>query len=252
MQRRALLKSLGAAGAVTAAGATGVAGATDASGNEVVFESSHDGRGDVPLAQVSVAHLSPDAPAVDIYVNNFRAVSDVAFGDISDYFALPAGTYTAKITPAGDPDTVVFEGDVELDAQFYTLAAVGEVGNATLQPLLLVDGDVALVRLVHTVPDAPAVDVTVGDGEAVIFDGVGFAESSGYVQVPAGDYTLEVRPDTEDNTGDVVTTFDVSLEGTVSYSAYATGYLDPESAGADADRAFDLRVIMDGSDGLDV
>jgi hypothetical protein len=42
-------------------------------------------------AQVRVAHFSPDAPAVDVYVNDDRVLSGVKYKTVSKYLELPAG-----------------------------------------------------------------------------------------------------------------------------------------------------------------
>ena len=203
-------------------------------------------------AAVRVAHLSPDAPEVDVIVDGSTVLEGVGFGAVSDYLALPGGTYTVTITPAGDPETVVFEGDVTVEAgTAYTVAALGEVSEGAdqpFEPLILEDdneppsGDTARVRAVHASPDAPAVDITAGGGETVLFDGVAYRDS-GYTEVPAGEYTLEIRGDTESNDGDVVADFDVAVEGGQVYTAFAAGYLSPDDEPADT--AFDLFVVQD-------
>jgi hypothetical protein len=198
---------------------------------------------------VRVAHASPDAPNVDVYVDDSVVLEDVPFRTISDYLDVPTGTRTVKITAAGDEETVAFEGDVEVGSGAYTVAAIGEltVEEPTFQPLVVEDdlsdpgSDMSRVTLVHASPDAPAVDVTAGEGETVVFDGVAFGET-GMATVPAGDYSLEIRGDTESNDGDVVTTVDVTLEGGAAYSAFALGYLSPDDA--PADEPFGLELVQ--------
>lgn len=193
-----------------------------------------------PEAAVRVAHFSPDAPNVDVYVDGEQVLADVAYGDVSPYLEVPPGTYTVTITAAGDPGTVAFEGDVTIESAFYTVAAIGELGATTFEPLVLVDAGSALVRLVHASPDAPAVDVYAND--QLVFENAAFGESTAYVAVPAGAYTLDVRPAGDPET--TVASFDVTLELATAYSAYAIGYLEPP---ADlAERAFDLQVTVDG------
>jgi hypothetical protein len=206
-------------------------------------------------ATLRVAHLSPDAPNVDVYVDESAVLEDVSFGTVSDYLALEPGAHTVEITAAGEPDTSVFQGEVSLEeGQAYTAAAIGEVGEMGDQPfevLVLEDdtsspsSDTDRIRLLHASPDAPAVDVTVASGD-VLFDGIAYGESS-TVEVPAGDYTLEIREDTEGNDGDVVAEFDVSLTGGVAYSAFAAGYLTPDDAPVNT--PLDLVVVQD-SDGM--
>ncbi|WP_084509902.1 DUF4397 domain-containing protein [Haloplanus natans] len=208
-------------------------------------------------ASLRVAHMSPNAPNVDVYADGSAVLEDVAFGAVSDYLEVPAGERQLRITPAGQSGTTVFEGAVPVESgTAYTVAAVGEVGDMAdqpFEPLVLEDdnsdpgGDMARVRLVHASPDAPAVDVTLASNGDVLFDGVAFGES-GYVTVPAGDYTLQIRGDTDSNDGDVVAEFDVSLDGGQVYTGFAAGYLSPDDEPADT--AFDLIVANDTGGGM--
>ncbi|EJN61462.1 DUF4397 domain-containing protein [Halogranum rubrum] len=204
---------------------------------------------DSEMGMVRVAHASPDAPNVDVYVDDSVVLEDVPFRTVSDYLDVPTGTHTVKITAAGDEETVAFEGDVDVGAGAYTVAAIGELTSedTEFQPLVVEDdlsdpgSDMARVTLVHASPDAPAVDVTAGDGETVVFDGVAFGET-GTAEVPAGDYTLEIRGDTDSNDGEVVTTADVTLDGGAVYSVFALGYLSPDDE--PADESFGLELVQ--------
>jgi hypothetical protein len=226
-----------------------------ASGNSTSTDDSASTEGDT--SGVRVIHASPDAPPVDVYVDNESVLANVSFGTVSDYLDVSSGTRTVTITAADDPEAVVFEGDVEVEADTnYTVAAVGEVteGAATsFGPVVLEDNatepdaEEAAVRLAHLSPDAPAVDVTVAATGDALFDNVSYGNATDYATVPAGNYTLEVRPDTESNDGDVVATFNVSLEGGTAYTAFAVGYLDPDDAPADT--PFDLIVATDRTTG---
>jgi hypothetical protein len=203
--------------------------------------------------------MSPNAPNVDVYADGSAVLEDVAFGAVSDYLEVPAGERQVRITPAGDAETTVFEGAVPVESgTAYTVAAVGEVGDMAdqpFEPLVLEDDnsdpgdDMARVRLVHASPDAPAVDVTTGGGMGnTLFDGVAFGDS-GTVTVPPGDYTLQIRGDTESNDGDVVAEFDVSLTGGGVYTGFAAGYLSPDDDPSDT--AFDLVVSQDAGGSMD-
>lgn len=234
---------MGVAGGLTAASGTVLA----------VGEHEHDDRKkdektatdddkttDVHGAAVRVAHFSPDAPNVDIYVEGNRVLADVAYGTVSPYLEIEPGTYTVTITAAGDPETVAFSGDVTFGAGFYTVAAVGELGAGTFEPLVLLDAGSALARLVHASPDAPAVDVYADD--QLLFENVAFTESTDYVPVPAGDYTITVRPAGDPET--TVASFDVTLELGMAHTGYAIGYLEPP---ADVEaRDFTVQLAVDG------
>lgn len=212
-------------------------------------EMTEDGSMD-SSAMVRVAHLSPDAPNVDVYVDGSAVLEDVAFTDVSGYLELAPGTYTVEITPAGDMSTSVFEQDLELAAADYTIAAAGELASdgEEFSPLVLEDdtsapdGGESRVRLVHASPDAPAVDVTVNATGGAIFDNVAFGETA-TTTVAANDYTIEVRPETDTNDGDVVLDQDISVNGGTGYTVFAAGYLSPDDE--PGDESFQLVVVQD-------
>jgi len=210
---------------------------------------------DMDPASLRVAHLSPNAPNVDVYVDETAVLEDVPFGAVSNYLTVPAGAHQVAITAAGDADTVVFDEELTVAAgTHYTAAAVGELGDddddrpfevlVLEDDVILPEDGMAKLRLVHTSPDAPAVDVTVESSGDVLYDGVAFGES-GYVTVPEGAYTVQVRGDTMANDGDVVASFDVDLMGGTVYTAFAGGYLDPDDDDEPAENAFDLFVAVD-------
>jgi hypothetical protein len=257
-RRRTFLKTIGGtAVALTLAGCGASEDGTDDGGEDMSDDemsgddtSGDDGTGEPEpeSAGVNVAHLSPDAPNVDVYVDGDAVLEDVPFRTFSDYLDLTEGEYDIEITAAGDPDTVVFDQTVELGAGDFTAAAVGELAEEN-QPFSveifesdreLPDG--ARVRAIHASPDAPNVDITVAETGDALFEDVPFG-AAGSVEVPAGEYTLEIRPATENNDGAVVASFDVELAAETVYTAAAVGYLEPDSA--PADEPFDLEIAVD-------
>ena len=181
------------------------------------------------------AHFSPDAPNVDVYVGDHRILADVPFGAISGYTSLRPGRYRVRITAAGAPDTVAFDDHLDLPAGEFTVAATGELSEGTFEPLVLEDDagrpgrGTTRVRVVHAAPDAPAVDVTAGDGTA-LFEGVAFGDSGGYATVDAGEYDLAVR---SASGGDPVAEVPATFESGTVYTAFVTGYLTPDDEPTD-------------------
>lgn len=185
-------------------------------------------------ANVRVLHASPDAPAVDVFVDGSEAISDLAFDDITEYVSLPAGDHSIQVFPAsadgmGDP---VIEADVTLMADTdYTIAAVGLL--AGIEPLVLVDDSGAPaagetnLRFVHASPDAPAVDIY-AEGAGVVVSSASFKDASGYLNLAAGSYNLEVRA-----AGTETVALDlpgIALEEGKVYTAFAVGLLDGDPA----------------------
>jgi hypothetical protein len=150
-------------------------------------------------AMVRVIHASPDAPAVDVWVDGAPAIQGLAFPEGTDYVELPAGDHQVQVVPAGGAvEDAVIDATLTLTGgAAYTVAAVGLVADITAQVFednlaAPADGQ-AHVRVIHASPDAPAVDIAVTDGP-VLIENLAFPDASDYTPVPAGSYDLEVRP----------------------------------------------------------
>jgi hypothetical protein len=184
-------------------------------------------------AEVRVVHASPDAPPVDVLVNNaIRAFEGIPFDPfnpsegITDYAGLPAGVYNIKVVPeGGEPGDEVIEADLNLfyDTD-YTVVAVDFLDS--IDPVVMVDdntpadlGSVKL-RFLHASPDAPPVDIRVADGP-YLWQEVEFKEIGDYLTIPAGRYDIQVLIA---GTSDVALPLnDLRLESGTTYTVYAVG-----------------------------
>lgn len=177
-------------------------------------------------ACISVVHASPDAPNVDLYVNGELALSNLGFGWWSNWIALPEGEYQVQVAPTGESvDMAVIDATVNLEAgQAYQIAATGFVEEIAPQVLTVdlaeISEGTARVQVVHTVPDAPAVDIALTDGD-VLISSLEFPMASEFLDVPAGVYDLEVRIA---GTEDVVLALpEAELTANTFYHVYAIG-----------------------------
>lgn len=154
------------------------------------------------LSRIRIAHLSPDAPAVDIYVNGAASgIQTLAFQDISGWVELPAGTYRVAVVPAGAPIDQAAIGPVSLNLPangWTTVAAIGSLANGSLRPAVYREdvsrlaADQARVTVFHGIEDAPAVDVMLADGTKLVRN-LAFGQGR-TITVPAGTYDLQVVP----------------------------------------------------------
>ena len=89
-----------------------------------------------------MAHLSPDAPLVDLVVDDELVLRDVAFSDVTGYLLLPAGEHELRVFAHRLPQ----ELEVGLDAAAGTSVGTGGVSGAppraaratrTLEPVTL-------------------------------------------------------------------------------------------------------------------
>jgi hypothetical protein len=154
---------------------------------------------------VRLAHLSPDTPAVDVYLKpasggKQERFPGVAYGVMSPYLRLPVGTYSVAMRPAGaDPDSdPVLTLEVNVDnGQAYTVAGVGRYADLGLKvihdDLKLPAANESKVRIIQASVRAPVLDVGVNNGPAIA-DGVQFATTTSYRQVKPGTWTVRVQP----------------------------------------------------------
>ena len=92
----------------------------------------------VPTTTVQVLHASPDAPAVNVFIDGTEALSDVDYKDASGWVTLDAGTYSIDvqgILPGGNA-SVIGPADLTFDEDtINTVVALNDVQN--IEPLVL-------------------------------------------------------------------------------------------------------------------
>ena len=158
-------------------------------------------------ALLRLAHLSPDTPAVDVYVDSVAdpdagvVLPGVGYGTISDYQDVAPGTYTVAMRAAGDDPATppVLSTTVEVGVNSArTVAGVGYFADLGLEvledDLTLPSPGQARMRVVAAAAGAGALDVSRVGGPDLA-NGLEFATATGYVDVPAGQTGLQVTPD---------------------------------------------------------
>jgi hypothetical protein len=204
----------------------------------MAFTSCDDDDDEVVLenANVMVVHASPDAPGVDLFINNTK-INNAAlmFPNNTGYLNVPSGTQNVKINAAGTSTTVI-EANLDLEpGEDYSVFAINTLEN--IEPLVLEDDlaepadNMAHVRFVHLSPDAPAVDIAV-QGGPVLFSNRAFKSATDFTPVAAGTYTLEVRP--AGTTTVALTIPDVMIMDGMIYTVFARGFLSPPTGNTNA------------------
>ncbi|TPE44849.1 DUF4397 domain-containing protein [Pontibacter mangrovi] len=184
----------------------------------------------VDQASVMVVHASPDAPGVDLYVDNTKVNSAALnYPDNTGYLDVEAGERNFKVTAAGaGVGSPVINADVDLEKDMsYTVFAADMLSDIT--PVVLEDDLImpasgqAHVRFVHLSPDAPDVDVVVQGGPELFTD-IEFKEATAFTPVAAGSYTVEVQPV---GTDVAAVTATLDLQPGKIYTVFAKGFLNP-------------------------
>lgn len=192
-------------------------------------------------ANVRVIHASPDAPAVDIYVDGQPAFENAAFKDVTDYAMLAPGEKTIQVfaSSANGEGKPVLEQKLSVEAgKNYSVLAVGKLENLALKVLedQKGSGEKAGLRAVHASPNAPAVDIGLKGGDALIKN-LAFTQNSEYQFIDPGTYNLEIRPAGTDKA--VLDLPNLPVEAGVNYTAIALGLLD-------GDPSLNVILLKDG------
>ena len=154
-----------------------------------------------------LAHLSPNTPAVDVYLYSFHnsnaliVVHHVAYGTISGYQKVPAGEYTVAMRLAGAPasSSPVISTSVNIKpGRAYTVAGMGPAKGLRLQVLkdrLTTPKGKVLVRIIQA--SLRQHKVTIRADHAVIARDVPFASVTSYKVVKPGDWNVTAAGPTD-------------------------------------------------------
>jgi hypothetical protein len=186
---------------------------------------------------IRLAHLSPNTPAVDVYLYSFDnsnamiVLHHVAYGTVSPYESVQAGDYSVAMRAAGASATSqpVLSTSVTIAAgHAYTVAGMGPESGLRLQVLdddLTTPPGQTLVRVIQASLKQQAVKVTLGS--TVLSGSLKFASVSAYQAVTPGAQTVTV-------------------------SAVSAGAGDTSSSVTCAAGTVHTLVVLDGASGLEV
>lgn len=187
---------------------------------------------DIAQANVLVIHASPDAPGVDLLVDDVKQnTSALTYPQNTGYLKVNAGARNFKVNVAGTTTTVI-NANVTLEQdKSYSVFAIDSVSKISA---VVVADDLstpasgkAHVRFIHLSPNAPAVDIAV-DGGAVVFPNTSFKVGTAFTPLDAGTYDLEVRVA---GTQTVALDLDpINLEAGKIYTVFAKGFLTADGA----------------------
>ena len=156
---------------------------------------------------VRLAHLSPNTPAVDVYLYSFGDPSaelvlhHVGYGVVSPYEALAAGDYTVAMRAAGAAATTkpVLSASISVSAgDAYTVAGLGPESGLRLQVLhdsLTTPPGKVLVRVIQASLQQHVVTVT-WNGQPTVSN-LTFGSVSAYQAVAPATATLHVAGTSE-------------------------------------------------------
>jgi len=185
-----------------------------------------------PKAAFYVFHASPDAPAIDLFVENgARLAGGLAFKQASPLLELVAGPYKVDARIAGMPTTLASTNLKLLPGLQWAILVAGLAKNAPAGKGLAFiaapkaqKGESTLWRVIHAVPDVGTLDLK--DNGPVLFAGLNYLQVPQYLQkdLPVATVQLSLRdmptklwniviPQTMDKTKGEVTTIYLTGSG---------------------------------------
>ena len=175
--------------------------------------------------RILVVHASPNAPAVDLLVDNTKVGTALAYPNNTPYLDVVVGKRNIKVNVTGTSTSAInVDFDVAKNVN-YTIFAADSVSKIT--PVVFTDDlttpavGKAHVRVIHMAPNAPKVDVWIDN--AKVLSGVRFKEASTFTPLSSGTHTFEVKLE---NTNTVVISVpNYNLAEKKIYTIFARGFV---------------------------
>lgn len=180
------------------------------------------------MSYLRVFHAVPDAPPIDVYINDKKIVGNLRFKQFSEYLPIPRGTYSLKVFQAGTMSLPIISKKLIIDGnEIATIAAINMTKDVALmsinEPMLKIKPANTNLRFIHLSPNSPHVDVVLPSG-GMLFQDIGYAETTDYIPVAPATYTVQVKPTGSNKV--VLTVPNITLKPERYYTIYAIGLLD--------------------------
>jgi len=196
---------------------------------------------DSHVPQLRAVHLSPDAPAVDISVNNAVVLSGVEYRQASQFLRVDEGSTDISVLVPALNNASALDATLNLEQDMkYTVIAANTVANGLPLTPIVINDDIlaptsgnADITVVHgstaaqaAAPNGVDVYVTAPDGELTgpVLTGISFGAISPELSLPAGDYRVRITPAA--STTVVYDSGTLSLADGVEYVAVAADDVD--------------------------
>ncbi|MFL6208726.1 MAG: DUF4397 domain-containing protein [Pyrinomonadaceae bacterium] len=211
--------------------------ASESNQNQPVTTTTNTGTSNAPPAAevkqrgnalVRVIHTVPGGPAVDVFADDAKVFTGIAYKTTSPYKEVSGERHTFRIRPAGqDTAQPLAENSEGLsDGKHYTVVAWADANG---KPALYVFNDdlvppaagKAKVRVLHASADAGEVDVYAKEGNKKLFGGVNALKETSYSEFEPMSGPIEVRP--EGQTKPVLTLPNAKLDAGDTYTIVIVG-----------------------------
>jgi len=183
-------------------------------------------------ASINVIHASPDAPGVDLLVDNVKVnAAALNFPEASGYLKVFSGTRNIKVNATGTNNSVI-NADLTFSAdRYYSVYAYNRLASIAA---IVVEDNLAMpaagqahIRFFHLSPNAPIVTVGTLSGATFtpVFSNRSFetqataSANQNFTPVAAGTYTFDVQA----NGASVLNLPNIVLQAGKIYTVFAKG-----------------------------
>lgn len=186
-----------------------------------------------PVSYVSFYQSSPDAPDLNIYIDN-RLANNQAFKYTSyyTYSRFIPGTYRFKFTPANASNAYIDTALTFQEDKIYSIFTVNKFQDIDVlivkDSLVAPNSGKASIRVINLSPDAPALDlVTTGTSGTSQFANVDFKENTLFKEINGGTHSFQIR---EAGKSDVMLSIpNQALQAGGVYTFLVRGLITPSS-----------------------
>lgn len=184
-----------------------------------------------PVALVSLYQGSPDAPDLDVVVDNRNIFNGkFEYTDYTGYLNFYTGDRNFKFSPFNASNALIDTTLNLVQGKVYSVFVIDKLSS--IEALLVQDSSAtpaagnAMVRFVHLSPDAPAINVAVTDQAGdPLFGDQSFKSASAFKEVTARTYSFTVKPAGGDTA--LLTVPNITLEAGRYYTIIVRGFTAP-------------------------
>jgi hypothetical protein len=182
------------------------------------------------VAYVSIYNAVPDAPELDIVVDN-RVINANPFdyASYSGYLNFYTGNRSIKFNAVNANNALIDTTFNFQDGKAYSLFAINRLSD--IEALLVIDSagvpaqGSAMVRFVHLSPDAPAFNVSIAGDSVNLFNEKSFKDATQFSELQGGTYSFEVTGAGDQNV-DLLAN-DVTIRPGRYYTIVVRGFANP-------------------------
>jgi hypothetical protein len=198
--------------------------------------------------EFAALHGATDAPTVDIVARNVATlVNNAAYGDITNYIAVPPARYLLDVKDSsGTVRVATFDADLSglangaavVFASGFLTPSANQNGKAFGLYAALANGTVvtlppvttARLQVIHNAADPAADSVDIYLNSTKLLDNFKFRKATSFIDAPAGQQiVVGVAPGTSSSVADTLVGFRLTLTPGEKYVAIASGVLAPGS-----------------------